>query len=321
MRRAVLFGLLGIAIAVNGCGGSSGGAGNGGSGGESGKGGSGGANPTGGAGTSGSAGTSGGAGTSGNAGASGSAGTSGGAGSSGNAGTSGSAGSSGNAGTSGSAGSSGVAGSTGAAGVTGSAGTGGSAGSNGNAGGGGGAAGAGGNAGTTGSGGAGGAPSDGGLVCGDDQGSSRGDGCNLADAGGPCVTPTFVTTSSGPTPAGGTLVAGTYNLISDVYFGPADAAAPTPGSVRQTLVFSNVTASSLTLDQVSVSGTASNRSHGTVTFSGTTVTYTSTCPATDAGGDQGGSASYTSATSGSSTLFMLIQDHNGWTEVSTFTKA
>ena len=252
---------------------------------------------TGGEATGGSSGGKGGAGTGGAGGKGGSAGTSGAAGASGSAGTNGAAGASGAAGTSGGAGTTGNAGASGSAGATGSAG---------NSGVGGGSAGAGGSA-------------DGGAMCGDDTGSDRGESCNVAAANGPCVTPMLVT-GTVPTPTGGTILPGTYNLVTDLYYGPLDANF-SQKDLRQTLVFSNVTLSSLTLDQVATSGTATNRSHGTVGFSGTTVNYVPSCPAADAGGDTGGSANYTFATLGTQSAFVLIQENDGLTEVSTFVKA
>ncbi len=339
MRRLGLCSSV-LVLILSGCGssGDGGTGGTGGAAGTTGKGGAGGAGAKGGAsGTGGSAGVSGKGGAGGgSAGASGNAGAGGSAGAGGNAG--GSAGAGGNAGAGGgsagagggSAGVGGKAGAGGAAGTGGGAGTSGGAGTTGGAGAGGagGAAGTTGGAGTTGnagagggSAGAGGAPGDAGLVCGDDTGQGHGDGCNATEANGPCVTPMFISVGSGPTPMGGTIVAGTYDLISDVTYGPADAAHGNTRDLRQTLVFSNVTSSSATLDQVSTSGTAFNRSHGALTFSGTAATFTPTCPAADAGGDTGGSASYSVASSTTGTLFMLIQSKDGQTEVSIFSKA
>ncbi|HXJ19342.1 MAG TPA: hypothetical protein VMT03_03845 [Polyangia bacterium] len=304
MRRVGLLVSLSFVLMASGCG-------------SSGDGGTGGAGGKGGSATGGSHGGTGGSGTGGGAGGKGGAAGTGAGGSAGAGGGGGAGGSGGGAG--------GVAGAQGGhagAGTGGSAGTSGGAGAAGNAGAGGASGGgAGGSAGTGGgTAGAGGATTDGGTMCGDGNGSSRGDGCNATPANGPCVTP-MLFSGTPPTPMGGAIEAGTYNLFSDFYYGPLDAAFSMQG-YRQTLVFSDVTSSSLTLDQVGASGTATNRSHGTVALSGTSVTYTPTCPATDAGGgDTGGSASYSFTSNGTNAAFVLIQQNHGMTEVSTFIRA
>ena len=222
MRSSVLFVLLGIAIAVNGCGGSTNGGGTGG------------------------AGTSGGAGVGGQGG--GSAGTAGG----------------------------------GAAGT-------------------------------------GGAP-----ACSTATGPNSGATCNVVAAGGPCVTATF-STAAPPTPAGGAFAGGTYNLVSQTFYGSADVEKTfVPGvPFRQTYVLSNVTSTSFTLDQVSTTGTVVGRSHVTAAVSGMTATFTQTCPAPDAGIDSGGTFELT-ATSTSITLFWsttLFQSTEVLIEVSVYNRA
>ena len=116
------------------------------------------------------------------------------------------------------------------------------------------------------------------------------------------MTSTFSTAAS-PTPVGGTFAAGTYNLVSQTTYGPADAGFFSL-TFRQTYVLSNVTTTSFTLDQVETSGTAVARSHGTVAVSGMTATFTPTCPVTDGGSDSGNSVEFT-ATSSSVTTFQL----------------
>jgi hypothetical protein len=129
------------------------------------------------------------------------------------------------------------------------------------------------------------------------------------------VTSTLSTAAT-PTPAGGAFAAGTYNLVSQTTYGPADAGFSSL-TFRQTYVLSNVTTTSFTLDQVETSGTAVARSHGTVAVSGMTATFTPSCPVVDGGSDSGGSAEFT-ATSSSVTLFEL---KNGLVQVSVYNKA
>jgi hypothetical protein len=134
-------------------------------------------------------------------------------------------------------------------------------------------------------------------------------------ASGACVTSTL-STGAMPTPGGGAFVAGTYNLVSQIDYGAADAGFSSQTG-RQTVVLSNVTSSSFTLDQIETSGTIVARTEGTVSVSGMTATFARTCPPPkDAGTDSGDSAQFT-ATSSSITLF---QQNNGLVEVSVYAK-
>ena len=216
--------------------------------------------------------------------------------------------------TSGGTGGSGGGASAGSGGAA--AGTSGSAGATGGA-----AAGASGSAGATGGGGAAGSSGTGGTgggsaLCGDDTGTGTGDSCNTVVPAGACVTATK-STGTPPTPAGGTFVAGTYNLTAQTIYVAADAGTVFLQTGRQTLVVSAVTASSLTLDQSESSGTAIGRSHGPVAISGMTATFSPTCPVSD-GGDNGGTAEFT-ATATSITLFQ--ETNSGAIQVSVYTKA
>lgn len=169
-----------------------------------------------------------------------------------------------------------------------------------------------GSAGTTGSGGAGGS----GVACGDATGPSSGQTCNSVTTTGPCVTQTF-STGALPSPAGGAFAAGTYNLTSVTDYVAADAGAQVAGIQRQTFVLSNVTATSLTLDQEVTSGTILYRSSGTVAISGSNAIFTATCPATD-GGNQGQPLQFTATSSG---FTLLEPEDSGDTRVTVFTKA
>ena len=103
---------------------------------------------------------------------------------------------------------------------------------------------------------------------------------------------------------GGAFAGGTYNLVSQIFYGSA-AAEQTflPGQpFRQTYVLSDVTPTSFTLDQAWRLGTGIARSHETAAVSGMTATFTQICPDPDGGIDWGGGSEFT-ATSDSITLF------------------
>jgi len=294
MRTGWLLASLGVSLLVVGCGGSSGG-GTGGTGGHAGAIGTGG--HTGGSG-GGRAGSGGGA-------AGGGAGAAGGrAGGGGNA-TGGVGGAGGRAGAGGSAGAGGTAGAAG-----GHAGTGGAAGAGGTAGAAGGHAGAGG---TAGAGGVGGhVTTDGGVdalaMCGTNNDTSEGLTCSTLDATGGCVTAT-ISSDPMPTAAGGNIQQGTYDLISvTAYPGDASSAASVLSPVRKTVVLTNGTANVLNLSEADLSGSFLRRQTGTLTTSGTTLTFTQTCPAADAG-NGAGTAGYT-FTAGATPMLTVIENHD-----------
>jgi hypothetical protein len=245
-----------------------------------------------------------GTGTGGNGG--GTAGTSG--GTAGKGGTTGAGGTTGGGGTAGS-GAAGVGGgAAGSGGGAGKGGAGGSAGgSTGTAGSNGGAAG--GSAGSTGAGGA--------QACGTDPASETGAGCNTIATGGPCVTE-LVVTGPPPTAAGGTVVAGTYNLTSVSLYNTPDGSAPVASMGRRTLVISGVSGTSFTLDQIETSGAHTDRSHGTVAIAGTMATFTPTCPPPSDAGDNGGSVGFTTT----ATTITLVNSPkgDGSVEVDVYTK-
>ena len=241
--------------------------------------------------------TTGGGGATATGGAGGAAAKGGTTGTGGNAGTGGTAGGAGATATGGAGGSAGAKGTGGAAGGAGSKGTGGAAGA----------------AGATGTGGAGGAL----ATCGNAVGG--GDQCSsvTASATGPCVTPVMAT-GAVPTASGGTVTAGTYELTATNVYVTSDAGQTGGEEVsRQTFIVSNVTSGGFTLQQIEASGTATSRDEGTVAISGTTVTFTKTCPPPGDGGDQGGSAMFTAT----ATTVTLITDHGSTVVVQTYTKS
>jgi hypothetical protein len=184
----------------------------------------------------------------------------------------------------------------------------------------GGAAGSSGNGGATGSGGTLGAGGSGGVAaCGDATGTGHSCSSITAGATGPCVTPT-VSSGTAPTPVGGSVVAGTYNLTASTFYGTLSDGGGQNGDFqtdREAFIVKNPTATSFTLDQVRVSGSVTETDEGMVAISSTTVTYTPTCPPPGDGGNQGGSASFTAT----SAAFTLIQSENGGTLVKIYTKS
>jgi hypothetical protein len=177
--------------------------------------------------------------------------------------------------------------------------------------------GGGGAGGATGAGGMGGGP-----ACSSATGAVSGTTCNVVEAGGACVTATF-STAAAPAPAGGTFVGGTYDLVSQTFYGSAADEMNFRSGLpfRQTSVLSNVTSTSFTLDQIWTTGTVVARARETAAVSGMTATFTQTCPAPDAGSDLSGTAAFT-ATSSSITLFQpTTPPTNTIIVVSVFNKA
>jgi hypothetical protein len=203
---------------------------------------------------------------------------------------SGGGGASGAAGTGsgGTAGAAGMAAGGAAGGVAGAAGSGGAAGAAGS----GGAAGA-----VAGTGGNGGSP-----TCGTSTDPSTGSGCNTLEATGACVIET-IGTGLAPSPAGGTIVAGTYDLTSMIRYPGTDGGSDTSDVRRQSLMVSSIIGNSFSIQITEVSGSSVQRQAGTVVASGTQVSFTPACPL---GGDGGGTAGY----SATATTFALF-DMNG----------
>lgn len=208
-----------------------------------------------------------------------------------------------------------------------SGGTPGAGGSGGSTAGAGGSLGAGGSAGgTTGAGGTGtgGSAGTGGTTgaCGIGSGTSTGDTCNSVALNGPCVTPQL-STGTVPTGMGGPISNGTFLLTSETLYADPDAGITSvdgglpQGARRQTFVLSNATSTSFTLDQVTISGTRTGRSHGTAAIAGTMVTFTPTCPPPTDGGDDGNTGTFTAT----SATITLIQSAAAGTVVSVYTKS
>ncbi|HSZ82918.1 MAG TPA: hypothetical protein VLA14_11580 [Polyangia bacterium] len=234
-----------------------------------------------------------------------------GCGSSGSSST-GTAGAKGSAGTSGSAGS-GAAGSAGADGGTAGADSGAA---------GGGTAGAGDAGATGGAGGtvdAGSAGADGSVAaCGTSPAAEIGASCNTVDATGPCVVATLGS-GTPPTPGGGPIQGGTYDLTSLTVYPTSDAGVQVGDEAprRGTLVIPAVTTGTFTIQMTQASGAAVERQAGTVVVVGSNVMFTPTCPPPGDAGGSGGSAGFT-ATATTFTLFEM--GDNGVLNVDLYTK-
>jgi hypothetical protein len=143
--------------------------------------------------------------------------------------------------------------------------------------------------------------------------SNLGTGCNTVTNSGNVIAQVQVA-SAAPTPAGGTVVEGTYHLTDwTTYTGTGGATGPTGQNDKETLVFSGGT-----VQIVQVEGDCPERRQNlSVVFSEAMVTATNTCP-TCTGNNCGGNAGYTATT----TTFVLFEEHGGGEppSVKTFTK-
>jgi hypothetical protein len=102
-------------------------------------------------------------------------------------------------------------------------------------------------------------------------------------------------TGTAPAPAGGTIVAGTYNLTAvTIYGAPADASAGAAfPSERETVVISSLTSTSFTAAVVQQAGTQTSSVEYTEVVSGSTLAVTQTCPAVGDAGASGAGADFT----------------------------
>lgn len=173
--------------------------------------------------------------------------------------------------------------------------------------------GVGGSAGAAANGGAGGAGAAFGA-CGDSTGPSSGDTCNTLTANGNCVQE-MVGTGNPPTAMGGTIVEGTYDLMTRKIYATSDAAVDL-SSERNTIMISSVTPVSFVLDTLDESGSQITRAHGPVTVSGSTATFAPTCPTPGDGGDQGGSVTFTA----NGATLTIIESSSRGTKVSVYIK-
>lgn len=153
------------------------------------------------------------------------------------------------------------------------------------------------------------------AACGTSTGPNSGDTCNAIDATGACVTPT-AGTGTPPTPTGGPIQVGTYDLVSATrYLGP-DGGTINTQPLRETIVIS-ADGSGFTYDEVSISGLRRSRQHGTATNTGTPLTDTLTCPPPGDGGTKSASLGYTA---NGTTFTLFVSEGGGGTSVNVYMK-
>ena len=142
-------------------------------------------------------------------------------------------------------------------------------------------------------------------MCGTATSGGSGESCSTVVPIGPCVMET-ASTDAPPTPAGGSFVAGTFDLQSSTLYTVPDAgtdagAAPTTVLTREVSVLTG-SGTSFSFQNAITSGVAIARSNGTVTTDGSTkFTVTPTCPVADGSTDNPGQIDYTAAASSAGT--------------------
>ena len=151
------------------------------------------------------------------------------------------------------------------------------------------------------------------AACGDNTSPNQGESCNTIVPTGTCVMETM-SSATAPAPAGGTIVAGTYDLTTMTVYGePADAGLDS--ARRGVIMISAGTGANMFNIQVAEqSGTTLQRQSGMAIADSTQkqITFTPSCP----NGDSAGTSPY----SATATTFTLFEDHNGGTRVNAYTK-
>jgi hypothetical protein len=163
-------------------------------------------------------------------------------------------------------------------------------------------------------------------MCGTATTGGSGDGCNTIVPLGDCVVPT-ASSDAPPTAAGGTLTAGTYDLVSKTTYASVDGGSdagiqPDPTPARETSVVSG-SGNTLTFQNAVVSGTQAARVSGSVTTDGSTmVTATLSCPFNDGGNNMGGTFGYTvtETASGTTLTTFSIDGGSGHLDVKVYKK-
>jgi hypothetical protein len=155
------------------------------------------------------------------------------------------------------------------------------------------------------------------AACGTSTAAEIGATCNTVDATGPCVMATLGT-GTPPTPGGGPIQGGTYDLTSLTVYPTSDAGVLSGEAPRRgTLVIPTVTTGTFTIQMTQSSGATVERQAGTVVVVGSDVMFTPTCPPPGDAGGSGGSAGFT-ATLTTFTLFEM--GDNGVVNVNLYTK-
>jgi hypothetical protein len=146
------------------------------------------------------------------------------------------------------------------------------------------------------------------------SGTTTGGACNSL-ANGASVVSEQQSATAAPSPQGGGVIAdGTYFMTAlTVYTGSGGASGPDGNSDQQTAQF---TGSTMTLQIVDQGGGCQPQTMtGTLSFSGTQLTLTTTCPS-GCGSNCGGQNGYTW---NSPTLSVFEQNGSGMTRLRTFT--
>jgi hypothetical protein len=119
-------------------------------------------------------------------------------------------------------------------------------------------------------------------ICADPVGDVVNAACSVVTADGPCVQPLMVDDNS-PAPAGGTLVAGTYDLSErTVFTSPGGATGPAGEPLKKTIVVSG-SGTSLSIDEAVLSAAIPSRRTLALELVGASgqLRVTVTCPSPD----------------------------------------
>src|SRR5262249_27894066 len=119
-----------------------------------------------------------------------------------------------------------------------------------------------------------------------------------------------------PAPAGGSFVAGTYDLVSKTLYtdpdGGADAAVTVDLPPSREVSIVTGSRNSFSVQNAILSGSTWQRQNGTVTTDGnTSLTFTPTCPLDEGGGGNPGSVGYSVATTAAGTTITVISPVSG----------
>jgi hypothetical protein len=145
------------------------------------------------------------------------------------------------------------------------------------------------------------------AMCGTETNPSEGLSCNALVATGGCVTAT-VATGAAPAGSGGTIETGTYDLVSITLY-PGDAGAfQVLSPVRKTVTIAHGTAGAFDTQEVDAAGTYLRRQNGSITVSGSMLTFTPTCPTTDGGNNGAGTVGFT-FTPGATATLAVVEPH------------
>ena len=141
-------------------------------------------------------------------------------------------------------------------------------------------------------------------VCPAPSGDIQNAACNAELADGPCVVQVQVDDSA-PAPAGGTLAAGTYDLVERlIYTNPGGATGPIGDPRQETLVLAG-SGTDFTIDNAVLSAASTTRQTAAATLASAQfkLTLTATCPPVDGGASA--SVTYFTATDQELTLYRI----------------